>query len=330
MDPFDEPARYPLRIKGPQPPAQVVAMTAGGDLMLGRRVGAASARAGDVSRPLRAIGPRLKAPDLTVVNLESTLSTAGEPQQGGDSFAAPPGVVAGLRDVGIDVVSLANNHTGDFQRRALVETVRLVKAGGLQPVGAGSNLQEAARPVIVTRDGVRFGFLAFNAIGETPRATATTPGVVEVRMPPRTGPLNQGDLAAVTRAIRALKTSVDVVAVLPHWGQQYTHDPVPAQRAVAAALTTAGADLVIGGHPHWVQAVEFPAGKVVAHSLGNLVFDMDFAQQTREGVLLELTYWGKTLKAARLTPYVIGADFGPRVVTGTRAEQILADLRSAR
>jgi poly-gamma-glutamate synthesis protein (capsule biosynthesis protein) len=222
---------------------------------------------------------------------------------------------------------LANNHTGDFQQRALIETVRLVRAGGIQPVGAGGNLTEAARPARVERGGVRFGFLAFNAIGETPRATATSAGVFSLRMPPRTGPLNASDLAAVTRAVRTLKATVDVVVVLPHWGQQYTHTPVAAQHTVATALTGAGADLVVGGHPHWVQTVQFPAGKVVAHSLGNLVFDMDFSRQTQEGVLLELTYWGKTLKAARLTPYVIGSDFSPRVVSGARAERILAGMR---
>jgi poly-gamma-glutamate capsule biosynthesis protein CapA/YwtB (metallophosphatase superfamily) len=207
------------------------------------------------------------------------------------------------------------------------ETVRQVRAGGIQPVGAGSNYAEASRPVVVTRDGVRFGFLAFNAIGETPRATATSPGTFELRMPPRTGPLNRSDLSALTTNIQALRKTVDVVVVMPHWGQQYTHEPVPAQRTVADALTRAGADLVIGGHPHWVQSAQFGTSKAVVHSLGNLVFDMDFAQQTQEGVLLELTYWGKTLKAARLTPYVIGADFSPRIVTGARAEQILADLR---
>jgi poly-gamma-glutamate synthesis protein (capsule biosynthesis protein) len=75
--------------------------------------------------------------------------------------------------------------------------------------------------------------------------------------------------------------------------------------------------------------VEYLPNKVIAHSLGNLVFDMDFSQQTREGVLLEVTYWGKTLKAARLTPYVIDANFTPRLVGGNRGDQILADIRNA-
>ncbi|GAA1568824.1 hypothetical protein GCM10009789_22810 [Kribbella sancticallisti] len=329
IDPFRDPDRYPLRIAGPPPAGPAVDVTFGGDIMLGRRVATAAARAGDPSAPLRAIGPRLAAADLTIANLESTLSRAGEPQQGGDSFAAPPAVMTGLREAGVDVLSLANNHTGDFQTEALLDTVQRVRAGGIQPVGAGRNVSEAIKPVIVSRNGIRFGFLAFNAIGETPRATSTAPGAFSVRMPPRTGPLNQSDLAALTSAVGALRTAVDVVVVLPHWGQQYTHNPVAAQRTVADALAEAGADLVIGGHPHWVQSVQFLPNKLIAHSLGNLVFDMDFSQQTQEGVLLELTYWGKILKAARLTPYVIDAQFTPRIVSGNRAEQILADIRNA-
>lgn len=328
VDPLRQPQQYPLTTSGPAPSGPVVDVTVGGDVMLGRRVGAASARAGDVSRPLRAIAPRLAAADVTVLNLESTLSRAGSPQQGGDSFAAPPGVLTGLRAAGVDVLSLANNHTGDFQSRALIETVDRIRAASIPPLGAGRNLAEASRPVVVTRAGVRFGFLAFNAIGETPRATASTPGAWSVRMPPRTGPLNRADLAAVTRSVQALRRSADVVVVLPHWGQQYTHEPVPAQRTVADSLLRAGADLVVGGHPHWVQGVDVRGNKLVAHSLGNLVFDMDFSRQTQEGVLLELTFWGRTLKAARLTPYVIGPDFAPRVVSGPRAERILAAIRS--
>lgn len=328
VDPLREPVRYPLTTAGQAPAGPVVDLTVGGDVMLGRRVGAAAARAGDVSSPLRSIGPRLAAADITVLNLESTLSRAGSAQQGGDSFAAPEGVLAGLRSAGVDVLSLANNHTGDFESDALVETVDRARAAGIQPVGAGRNLAEASRSVMVTRDGVRFGFLAFNAIGETPRATATQPGALSVRMPPRTGPLNSADLRALSRSVETLRRQVDVVVVLPHWGQQYTHKPVPAQRTVAGALLRAGAELVAGGHPHWVQGVDVRGSRLVAHSLGNLVFDMDFSRQTQEGVLLELTYWGSKLKAARLTPYVIGADFTPRLVTGARAERILAAIRS--
>jgi len=180
--------------------------------------------------------------------------------------------------------------------------------------------------VLVTRAGVRFGFVAFNAIGETPRPTGDSAGAASVRMPPRTGPLNAADVALLTRTVAQVRRSADVVVVLPHWGAQYTHRPDPAQRTVARAALDAGADLVVGGHPHWVQGIDAISNKIVAHSLGNLVFDMDFSRQTQEGFLLELTFWGRRLMAAVPVPYRIGPDFTPRLVTGTTAAAVLRPL----
>jgi poly-gamma-glutamate capsule biosynthesis protein CapA/YwtB (metallophosphatase superfamily) len=299
-----------------------------GDIMLGRRVGEAAAAAGDTGAPLRPLQRRLAAADITVGNLESTLSRAGAPRQGGDSFAAPPRVLQALGDAGFDVLSLANNHTGDFGRAALVQTLRRFDGGPIQHVGAGRDRAAAWRPVVLRRQGVRFGFLAFNAIGETPRATPTTPGAAEVRMQPRTGPLRAPDLRQVVRAVRTV--AADVVIVLPHWGAQYTHVPVPDQRRVGRALLDAGADIVVGGHPHWVQRVQRHRGGLVVHSLGNFVFDMDFMRQTQEGVIADLVFAGERLRSVRFTPYMIGPDFAPRVVRGPRARSILRPLGAPR
>ena len=79
---------------------------------------------------------------------------------------------------------------------------------------------------------------------------------------------------------------------LPHWGTQYTNVPVRDQRRVASAMVDAGADVVIGGHPHVVQGIQLRHQHVVLHSLGNFVFDMDFSRQTEEGVIAELVFWG--------------------------------------
>jgi poly-gamma-glutamate capsule biosynthesis protein CapA/YwtB (metallophosphatase superfamily) len=294
--------------------------------MLGRRVGQRLARVGDPAAVVRPTARRLARADITVGNLESTLSRLGQPTQGGDSFGASPRVRSGLRLAGFDVLSLANNHAGDYGTRSLVETVRLVRGGGFVPVGAGADLTEAWRPAIVERQGVEFGFLAFNAIGETARAGPESPGAASVAMAPRTGPLRPADLARATSAVRTLNGEVDVVIVLPHWGDQYTHRPVPDQRRVGRALLDAGADLVVGGHPHWVQTAELHRGRPLVHSLGNFVFDMDWNDEVREGVVLEARFAGARLASARFVPYVIGADFAPRWVSGRRAEAILADL----
>jgi poly-gamma-glutamate capsule biosynthesis protein CapA/YwtB (metallophosphatase superfamily) len=300
-------------------PLPQVTVTIAGDIMLGRRVGERLAQAGDLAGAFRFTGNRLARADITVGNLESTLSRLGAPRQGDDSFAADPGVLDGLTDVaGFDVLSLANNHTGDFGERSLVETARLVENAGIRPVGAGASREAAWRPAIVERSGVRFGFLAFNAIGETPAAGPSTPGAASVRMQPRTGPLSEHDLARAERAVRELAADVDVVIVLPHWGDQYTHRPVRDQRIVARALVRAGADAVVGGHPHWTQPTERHRGGFVVYSLGNFVFDMDWEREVREGNLLELTFTGDRLTDERLVPYLIGFDFVPRFVKSAR------------
>jgi poly-gamma-glutamate synthesis protein (capsule biosynthesis protein) len=112
-----------------------------------------------------------------------------------------------------------------------------------------------------------------------------------------------------------------VVVVMPHWGTQYTARPEPIQRRVARDLARAGADLVVGGHPHWVQGADLVDGTLVVNSLGNFVFDMDFSEQTREGLVLEAVFWGDQLMAADFVPYRIAVDFAPRVVPYAHASR---------
>jgi poly-gamma-glutamate synthesis protein (capsule biosynthesis protein) len=334
VDPVTRPDAYPVSVPGdlanPVDPSRVVSTLWVGDVMLGRRVGQQIAAAGDPNLPFSATADRLRAGDLTVGNLECTLSRNGRPTQGGDSFGADASSLGGMRDAGFDVVVLANNHLGDYGDRALRETVATVRSSGLVPVGAGENLTAALEPGVVERKGVRFGVLAFNAIGETPAATTTSAGALTVRMPPRTGPLNEEDLARVTDTVRGLRSRADVVVVYPHWGTQYVHDPVVAQRDVGQRLVEAGATAVIGSHPHWVQGMDLHQGRLIAYSLGNFVFDMTFSTEVQQGVALELVFWGDRPMAARLWPYRIGDRYVPHWLDGDpEAGRILADVWAA-
>ncbi|MFC6285696.1 CapA family protein [Nocardioides sp. GCM10027113] len=324
VDPWGDPAAYPLQVPGPAP-GEVTTLRLLGDIMLGRRVAAVSP-ADDPVAALRPLARHLRSADLTVGNLESTLSTAGPPRQGSDSFAVDPAVADGLVQLGVDAVSLANNHSGDFGDLALTRTVRRLREAGLPAFGAGRDLAAASRPVVLRHRGVRFGFLGFNAIGETPAAAPGRPGALSVRMPPRTGPLSEVDLARVELLVRDLSRRVDVVVVLPHWGTQYTHRAEPVQRLVARRLAAAGADLVVGGHPHWVQGLERAGDAVVAHSLGNLVFDMDFMEQTLEGITLTATFWGDRLVSVVPAAYRMDDRFAPRLLRGDAARDVLADV----
>ena len=298
-----------------------VELTVVGDLMLTRGVP-------DAARALRPLSDRLRSADVTVGNLESTLSRDGTPHQGGDSFGADPSVLEPLQRAGFDALSLANNHTGDYGDDALVETVRLLRRSPIEPFGAGADLAAASRAAVVARHGTTFGLLGFNAIGETPEAAARQPGALSISMPPRTGPLDVAELRRVQRLVRDLARRVDVVVVVPHWGEQYTHAPWAVQRLVARRLVDAGADLVAGGHPHWVQGLDAYRGAVAAHSLGNYVFDMDFATETQQGVLLETTFWGDRLVGVDLVPYRMGPGFAPAPAVPEEAADILADVWS--
>lgn len=327
VDPMRRPASYPLRTLAAAAQQPVVSLAVVGDIMLGRGVAAAAGDSADPAPALRPMAPRLAAADITIGNLENTLSQSGAPRQGDDSFSADPGVIPSLRAAGFDALSLANNHVGDFGDRSLVQTVRRLRAGGISTFGAGATVSQAWEPAAVEREGIRYGFLGFNAIGETPSVRPGQPGAVSVGMPPRTGPLDEEALRRFERAVRRLHRQVDVVVTMPHWGTQYTNRPEPVQRRVAERLIRAGADVVVGGHPHWLQGMEMVEGRLVAHSLGNFVFDMDFMRQTMEGATLELTFWGADLKAVDLVPYVMDAQFAPRVVAGARAERVLSTLR---
>ena len=319
------PTVVPARVAGVDPVRDrrgALRLLVVGDVMLSR----------GVPDPAAALSPMsgfLRRADLTVGNLESTLSTRGEPTQGGDSFGGSPRFLGSLRGAGFDAMSLANNHTGDYGEQALLDSVATLDDSTVLPFGAGDNAAAASRPAVIERGRVRFGFVGFNAIGETARAGPGTPGAFSLRMPPRTGPLVPTDLDRVLRAVRRTAQRADVVVVLPHWGTQYTHLPEPIQRRVGRDLVRAGADLVVGGHPHWVQGVDAVGGVPVLHSLGNLVFDMDFMEQTMEGVALEATFLGAKLRAVRLHPYRMEeGSFAPRRVTGATAQRILDDVWS--
>lgn len=312
QDPLRDPAAYPLRVPAQKAQEPVVTLAIVGDVMLARRVGAAIGD--DPAAPLRPTARRLAGADLTIGTLESTLSRLGPPTQGNDSFGADPAVLAGLELAGFDLLSLANNHVGDYGSRSLVQTVERLRDSGFATVGAGANAEQAGEPAMLEANGVRIGVLAFNSIGETPRPGPDRPGAVALAMQPRLGELDRSDLAAMTRAVGDLAARTDTVLVLPHWGDQYTPVAVRDQQRVGRALVDAGADLVVGSHPHVVQGAYLHKGKLIAHSLGNFVFDMDFSIPTQQGAILEVTLWGGQVKAAQFVPYRIGPDFAPRVL----------------
>ena len=325
-DPLRGDRDYPLTTSTDVKPGTALVTAITGDIMMGRRVGAYLKRVGDPAAVLRPFSRRLATADVTVGNLESTLSDDGAPQQGGDSFAADPSTLAGLELAGFDAISLGNNHFGDYQRRAMLDTVELLDDAGIAIFGGGRDLEQARAPAIVERRGVRIGFIGTDSIGETPAATSTSPGTNRINAPPRTGPLDRDTLDRVAADINDLDERVDIVIVIPHWGRQYTPEPEHSQRVMARAFVEAGADLVAGGHPHWVQGWETFDGGTVVYSTGNFVFDMT-TRETQEGLVLEVVTRGDRVVAIDTVPYVIGSrNFTPRPARNQARVDAIYDL----
>lgn len=323
-DPLRAPEAYPVTaevgVGAGARPGRVVTSLWTGDVMLGRRVGAAMAGTGNWELPFAQTADRLSAAALTVGNLECTLSKEGRATHGGDSFGADPRALAGVRRAGYDILTLGNNHLGDYGDAALVRTVAVARGEGFATTGAGESIAAARDPARVEAGGLRFVVLAFDAVGESPEAGPASPGVVWLRMPPITGPLAAADLAAVEQSVRAARASADVLVVVPHWGREYSHRPVADQYTVAHRLVEAGADAVIGMHQHWVQPIEVYRGRPVVHGLGNFVFDMTFSEQVQQAVVVELVHWGRTLKSIRALPVRIGTGGVPRFLDPAGAE----------
>jgi poly-gamma-glutamate capsule biosynthesis protein CapA/YwtB (metallophosphatase superfamily) len=262
-----------------------------GDLMLGRSVQArVRAYGGDATRPFWKIADELRQADLTVGNLECALTDSFDLPYDPYTFSLVARTVAadGLGYAGIDAVSLANNHTTEFGGRVLEETMATLRARGIAPFGAGSNLASAHTAAVFEARGLRIALLGYNDIWGGAGATSTGAGLARA---------NDGEIRADIFAARKV---ADVVIPYFHWGEEYTANPNERQRRLARVAVEAGATAVIGTHAHWVQAVESIEGKPVIYSLGNFVWDMMFEPEVRQGMAAHLLFKDKQLVGIRL------------------------------
>ena len=278
---------------------RAVTIVIGGDVDLDRTTRAAIARDG-VDAPWVGIAPLLRSADIAVVNLECAVSRQGRPEPKSYTFRGDPAAVAGAKHAGVDVVSLANNHTLDFGRAALLDTIAAVRAQGIRPVGGGRNLAEAQEAAVLTVHGRRIAFVGMTGIVPAPhwRATATSPGLAD------------DNSARITAQVRRAKSRADIVVAFFHWGVEYTYQASSRQRRAARAAISAGASIVVGAHPHVLQPVEEVDGALVAWSLGNLVFKSRLP--SRRTAMLSVTIAPDGTVGWQLHPYVIGDDGIPR------------------
>lgn len=271
--------------------------------------------------PFLALRDELTAADIAFGNLETPISTGtGRPHPRKEyRFITRPANAEGLARAGFDILSVANNHTGDFGSPVFLDTLGHLQKWGIQPVGGGRNSAEARRPALFNVRERRIAFLAYSH---------THP------MEFHAGPKRPGT-AFPTEEIVALdvgsaKKIADRVIVSFHWGKEYNPRPTPSQRSLAYAAVDAGADAVIGHHPHTYQGVEVRNGKPIVYSVGNFAFGTRNAK-ARHGLFVWLRLPENGDAQLEIRPLLVDAarvHFQPRFLDGPEAEDVLSRLQA--
>ncbi len=247
----------------PAPP-KVVKIVAVGDVMLDRAVGAAIRRNGHLSI-LAEVRDVLRQADVTFCNLECPLSRRGPRAPMDCVFRADPAAVKVLVDGGFDIVSVANNHTLNSGRRALMDTLDVLDAHGIRYCGARRQPENSWWPVYFDVSGVRVGFMAYTDLSFAHGSYCKV----------------AADLSNLRRQVAVADGKCDLLVVSFHWGEEYRDMPTARQRKVARAAVEAGADLILGHHPHVLEGIAALHGAPILYSMGNFVFDQ------RPGVKME-------------------------------------------
>jgi poly-gamma-glutamate capsule biosynthesis protein CapA/YwtB (metallophosphatase superfamily) len=291
-----------------------------GDVMFSRAVRRAILAAHDPALPFRKLAPLMSAADITFINLETPFSDTGPYHEGGLVFHAAPEMIAGLTLAGVSAASTANNHSRDCGAHGVEYTLRWLRAHQIAPIGSSESEAVTHEGVILTRKGIRFGFLGYTFDQKNGNWGDIDPRIA------------LADTAAVTKDVQALCRRVDVVIVSMHNGVEYMPRPSKAQIEFAHAAIDAGAKFVIGHHPHVVQPEESYRGSQIFYSLGNFVFDQYQREATQHGEMVEISFLGTQVLATRVLPVRItptGPELEGESTTGGKLH-VSTELRAHR
>ena len=300
-----------------------VSVNAVGDVMLGRKVGRLMKENG-VNYPVEKTADLLHSADITFGNLECSLSDRGTKLPGkGIWLQGGTGNVQALQTAGFDLVNLANNHAMDYEEPALLQTLDVLDQAGIAHIGAGKDITEACAPYLTEVKDVKIAWLGYSEMADLffsidyprpMRADQDSPGIAPY------------DLDRILTDIKAVKDRADIIIVTVHWGVEYTDFPQDYQVEAAHQMVDAGADIIIGHHPHCIQGVEVYKHGLIAYSMGNFIFDQDWSEKTSQGLLLELELNDLGWQSAQFVPISI-IDCQPREATGQDGEAILKKLQ---
>ncbi len=267
-----------------------------------------------------AILEKMRGADVFMVNNEFTYTTRGTPTEGkAFTFRAKPEHAQLLSEMGADIVSLANNHVYDYGEISLLDTLDTLANAGMPWVGAGRNLSEAVRPVYFVTENVKIAFLSATQIErmdnpDTKGATETSPGVFRCR-----------NVDLLLSEVQKAKAVSDFVVVYIHWGTESTTELDWAQKEQAPLIAQAGADLIIGDHPHVLQGIEWIGNTPVIYSVGNFLFN----SKTQDTCLVEATLDAETgkLTGFRFLP-AVQKDCRTSLLDGAEKARVISHMQS--
>jgi poly-gamma-glutamate synthesis protein (capsule biosynthesis protein) len=296
----------PTSTPTPTPPPASVTLAYTGDVMFGRTVNSHMlATAPNDPYPFTYTAEFLRGFDLTIGNLECVISKLGAPVPKSYNFRGDARAYDRLLNAGFDLVSVANNHSGDYGKDAFIDEYTTLPKRGLTPIGGGKNRQQAHTPVFKTVRDTTIAFLAYDEIDPYSfAATDTTPGHAWLSED------------ALRQDIARARAQADFVIPYVHWGIEYYTGLTAHQRHLAQVAIDSGADLVVGAHPHVIEPHETYKGKLIVYSLGNFVFDNMYEEVVRRGSILILTIQKNQLLSWKLVTSRIG-DWGePKLLAG--------------
>ena len=297
--------------------SEEVSLVAVGDISYSRGVERIVRKENNANYTFLKIQDYLKSADLVFGNLETPITQGSGIPDFEMIFRSNPGTEQALKQGGFSILSLANNHTPNFGEKGLKDTFNFLENARIKYVGAGQNEQEAYQPVYIENKGIKFAFLAYNDTDVVPayyEASANRFGTAFMR------------IDKMIEAVKEAKQKTDFVIVSMHAGIEYADKPNNSQINFAHAAVDAGADLVIGHHPHVVQTLGKYKGKYIFYSLGNFVFDQPQSEETKEGLAIKVYFAKNGINKISLLPVVMENLAQPRMANQNEAEKILQRL----
>jgi len=255
--------------------------------------------------PFASITALLRRSDVVAGNLECALTERRRPARNDACYRASPAYAEALAGASFSVVSLANNHAMDYGDAGLIDTVSALHANGVKTIGAGASLEDARAPAVATVRGCRIAFLGYSMIGDDSGFAVDG----EAGVAPLNPMFVEQDIASARRA-------ADCVIVSVHWGHEHRSTPFPRLIELAHFIADAGADAVLGHHPHVPGSIEIHRGKPILYSLGNFCFGHDHAYWS-DDIVVELCRDGSGW--SRIAVHAIAGRFQPAPINGERA-----------